>query len=143
MVKTRNHLFVSLAAFVLLAAGYAPARSADVYNGAVEGVVKDASGKPVAGAFVRLKNAEKRLGFMVISQDGGAFSAKQLPAGNYEVQGVGGDFQSKLSGPVAVPEQGAAKVDLALTDKRAPDLAPAWPRRLPPEIAATMKLPEG
>jgi streptogramin lyase len=143
MVKTRNHLFVSLAAFVLLAAGYAPARSADVYNGAVEGVVKDASGKPVAGAFVKLKNAEKSLGFMVISQDGGTFSAKQLPAGNYEVQSVGGDFQSKWSGPVAVPERGAAKVDLTLTDQRAADLTPAWPRRLAPEVAETMTLPAG
>jgi len=143
MLKAKNQLLLSVAAFVLLAAGAAPARSADVYNGAVEGVVKDASGKPVAGAFVRLKNAEKHLGFMVISQEGGAFSAKKLPAGNYEVQGIGGDFQSKLSAPVAVPESGAAKVDLALTDKRGPDLAPAWPRRLPPEVAATMKLPEG
>ena len=143
MVKINHRLFFSLTAFVLLTAGYTPARSADVYNGVVEGVVKDASGQPVAGAFVKLKNSEKRLGFMVISQDGGAFSAKQLPAGNYEVQGAGGDFQSKWSAPVAVPERGTAKVELALTDKRAADLTPAWPRRLPPEIAATMKLPEG
>src|SRR3954447_16162363 len=71
MAVTKNHFLTGLAAFVLLAAGYAPARSADVYNGVLEGVVKDASGKPVAGAFVRLKNSEKRLGFMVISQDGG------------------------------------------------------------------------
>ena len=59
MLKAKNQLLVSMAAFVLLAAGSAPARSADVYNGALEGVVKDASGKPVSGAFVRLKNAEK------------------------------------------------------------------------------------
>src|SRR5215213_8516158 len=143
MVKIKHRLLFSLTAFVLLTAGYTPARSADVYNGVVEGVVKDASGQPVAGAFVKLKNSEKRLGFMVISQDGGAFSAKQLPAGNYEVQSAGGDFQSKWSAPVAVPERGTAKVELALTDKRAADLTPAWPRRLPPEIAATMKLPEG
>src|SRR3954453_16713204 len=121
MLKAKNQLLVSMAAFVLLAAGSAPARCADVYNGVVEGVVKDASGKPVAGAFVRLKNAEKRLGFMVISQDGGALSAKDRRAANYEVQSVGGDFQSKVSAAVAVPENGAAKVELALTDKRAAD----------------------
>jgi streptogramin lyase len=144
MIKIKNQALIGMAGFVLLAAGFPPARAADaVYNGVLEGVVKDASGKPVAGAFVRLKNAEKHLGFMVVSQDGGAFSAKELPAGNYEVQSVGGDFQSKISAPVAVPEKGSAKVDLALTDKRAADLAPAWPRRLPPEIAATMTLPEG
>src|SRR4051812_12832139 len=142
MVTIRARLFSGLAAVALFSIA-TPAQSASPYHGTLEGVVKDASGKPVAGAFVRLKNAEKRLGFMVISQDGGAFSAKELPAGNYEVQSVGGDFQSKVSGPVAVPETGAAKVELTLTDKRGPDLAPAWPRRLPPEVAATMKLPEG
>jgi hypothetical protein len=142
MVTIRARLFSGLAAVALFSIA-TPAQSASPYHGTLEGVVKDASGKPVAGAFVRLKNAEKRLGFMVISQDGGAFSAKELPAGNYEVQSVGGDFQSKVSAAVAVPENGAAKVELALTDKRAADLAPAWPRRLPPEVAATMQLPEG
>src|SRR5687767_14002162 len=132
MVKTKKQVLAGLAAVVLLVLGYTPAQSADIYKGTLEGVVKDASGNPVAGAFVKLRYTEKRLGFMVVSQDGGAFSAKQLPAGSYEVQSVGGDFQSKWSAPVAVPEQGSAKVDLALTDTRAPDLAPAWPRRLPP-----------
>jgi virginiamycin B lyase len=143
MAKTKNQLFAGLATVVLLAFGYAPAEGAEVYKGTLEGVVKNASGNPVAGAFVKLRNTEKRLGFMVISQDGGAFSARQLPAGSYEVQSIGGDFQSKWSAPVAVPESGSAKVDLALTDTRAPDLAPAWPRRLPPEIAENMTLPDG
>jgi hypothetical protein len=83
MVKTKKQAFAGLAAVALLALGYAPAQGADIYKGTLEGVVKDAAGTPVAGAFVKLKNTEKRLGFMVISQDGGAFSAKQLPAGNY------------------------------------------------------------
>src|SRR4051812_19999154 len=89
MLKAKNQLLVSMAASVFPAAGSAPARCADLYNGVGEGVVKAASGKPVAGAFVRLKTAENHPGFMVITQDGGAFSAKKLPAGNYEVQGIG------------------------------------------------------
>src|SRR5689334_3262178 len=113
MIKRKSHLVVGLAAFILSLAGFTAARAADGHNGILEGVVKDASGKPVAGAFVRLKNAEKRLGFMVISQDGGGFRAQGLPAGNYEVQSVGGEFQSKVSAPVAVTEgAAAAKVDL-------------------------------
>jgi streptogramin lyase len=143
MVKIRNQIFLGLAA-ALLTVGFTPARSAESpYHGAVQGSVKDASGNPVAGAFVRLKNADMRLGFMVISQDGGTFTADKLPAGNYTVQSIGGDFQSKVSDPIAVPENGAAKVELALTDKRGPDLAHAWPRRLPPEVADTMDLPAG
>jgi hypothetical protein len=41
--------------------------------GTVQGVVSDASGKPVAGAFVKLKNDQKRLTFMVISREQGRF----------------------------------------------------------------------
>ena len=42
----------------------------------MQGVVSDASGQPVAGAFVKLKNDERRLTFMVISQGQGRFEAR-------------------------------------------------------------------
>jgi virginiamycin B lyase len=136
----KNKIIIGMAAFSVLALSIATAQA---YSGVVEGKVTDADGKPVAGAYVKLKNADRHLGVMVISRDGGTFTAKQLPAGNYVLQSVGGDLQSKWSAPVSVPDSGTAHQDLALTDKRAPDLAPAWPRMLPPEIAATMQLPEG
>lgn len=132
-----------LGGLVALFVGYAPAQAAEVHHGVLEGAVQDAAGKPVAGAFVKLRNTEKRLGFMVVSQDGGVFSAKQLPAGSYEAQGVGGDFQSNWSAPVAVPERGSVRLNLSLTDPRAPMLPGAWPRRMPEEQAATLPLPEG
>src|SRR5205823_6281194 len=68
--------------------------------GSVEGVVKNAAGQPVTGAFVRLKNAEKRLTFMVVSQNQGAFTAKDLPPGKYTAQAIGGTNQSAVSAPV-------------------------------------------
>src|SRR5581483_5925068 len=141
----KNQKIAGIAAFVVLAAGCtaAAAQTAKSYSGVVEGKVTDSAGKPVAGADVKLKNAERRLRVMVISRDGGTFVAKQLPAGNYVLQSVGGDFQSGWSKPVAVSDTGTAHQDLSLTDKRGPDLAPAWPRMLPPEIAASMKLPDG
>ena len=101
-------------------------------NGVVTGVVNDASGKPVAGAFVKLKNDAKRLTFMAVSREQGRFEAKDLPPGSYRVQGVGGELQSKWSPEVAVAAGGAgAKVTLALTDPRGPALAAAWPHRIP------------
>jgi virginiamycin B lyase len=141
----KNKIIIGMAAFSVLALGIATAsaQSQKGFSGVVQGKVTDAAGQPVAGAYVKLKNAERRLGFMVISRDGGTFTAKQLPPGNYALQGVGGDFQSKWSDAVAVADTGAAQQNLSLTDKRAPDLAPAWPRMLPPEVAATMPLPEG
>src|SRR3984893_9422010 len=71
-------------------------------NSTIDGVVQDASGKPVAGAFVKLKNNERHLEFMVISQAQGHYSASNLPAGEYVGQGVGGGLQSNASGPLRV-----------------------------------------
>jgi streptogramin lyase len=103
-------------------------------RGSVQGVVKNASGQPVTGAFVKLKNAERRLTFMVPSQDQGRFEAKGLPVGQYTIQGVGGTFQSALS-PVTVTANGSANADVALTVARGPMLPPAWPLRIPEKQA--------
>src|SRR6195256_6833569 len=98
-------------------------RAADE-RGSVQGVINDASGQPVAGAFVKLKNADRRLTFMVVSQDQGRFEAKDLPVGQYTVQGVGGGFQSNVSAPVSVTAGASAKADVALTSARGPMLPP-------------------
>ena len=125
---TRN-LAVGIAAGVALVATHS-AFAADE-RGSVQGVVNDASGKPVVGALVRVKNAERRLTFMVPSQDGGRYEIKDLPAGQYTVQGIGGNFQSEVSAPVSVAANAAAKADVALTAARGALLPPAWPQRIP------------
>lgn len=114
----------------------------------LQGVVKDASGAPVAGAFVKMHDADKRLTFMVISQAQGKYTA-HVPAGKYAVQGVGGDYQSPYSAAKTVAAGQSASVDVALTDKRAPQLPNAWPGQQPGqgggEAAATraLNIPEG
>ena len=113
------------------------------------GTISDSSGKPVAGAYVKLKNDEKRLTFMVISRDQGRFEAKDLPPGKYRVQGVGAETQSQWFSNVAVTAAGEdAKVGLVLTEKRGPSLAPSWPQRLPEALVDVAPkdesgLPEG
>jgi streptogramin lyase len=123
-----RNLALGAAAVMLIAGGQV--RAADD-RGAVQGVVTNATGAPVTGAMVKLKNADKRLTFMVISQDGGRYEAKDLPVGTYTVQGVGGTFQSDVSAPVAVAVGQSAKADVALKDARGPLLPPAWPQRIP------------
>src|SRR5205823_14270863 len=51
----------------------------------------------------------------------------------YRAQGVGGNFQSGWFDNVKVTggAGGDAKVGLSLNQQRGPDLAPAWPHRLP------------
>ena len=89
-------------------------------RGSVQGVVNDASGQPVAGAYVKLKNDERRLTFMVVSKDRGQFDAKNLPPGQYRVQAVGADTQSDWFTNVTVASGDSAKVGLALTNRRGP-----------------------
>jgi streptogramin lyase len=115
----------------------------DGWSGTVRGTVTNLNGDPIEGAFVKLRNTERRLTVMVVSKDLGAFEAGKLPPGNWEVQAVGGDLESKWSAPVAVSSTGAAETSVALTENRAPDLAPAWPRRVPEEQASLDTLPAG
>jgi streptogramin lyase len=130
---TITHLTRTLALGVAAGALVLGAQSAMALDnaGSLQGVVKNAAGQPVAGAFVRLKNADKRLTFMVPSQAGGAYSAKDLPPGNYTVQAVGGNNQSAISAPVAVSANKASTMDVALSNARGPMLNPAWPGRVP------------
>jgi virginiamycin B lyase len=137
-----RRLALGVAAGALLAAG--AARAADD-RGSVQGVVNDAAGKPVTGAMVKLKNADRRLTFMVVSQDRGRFEAGDLPPGQYTVQGVGGGFESNVSAPLAISAGKSAKIDLALANKQGPTLPPAWPQRLPEEQikGVSLDLPAG
>lgn len=117
--------------------------AATIHKGVVEGVVKNASGQSVAGAFVKLKNAERRLTLMVISQAQGRYTADQLPPGKYTVQGIGAGFESPWSAPVDVANGRATKLDLSLTKRMGPMLPPAWPNRIAEDLAEKMTPPEG
>src|SRR5947209_17909572 len=86
-------VLAAMATAALLCTG--SVRAAD-NRGVLQGVVKDASGAPVAGAFVKMKDAEKRLTIMVVTQEQGRYTA-HVPAGKYAVQGVGGNSQSPFS----------------------------------------------
>src|SRR5579872_483316 len=122
-----------------------PAAAAE-NNAVIKGVVKDAAGKPVPGAFVKLRNAERHLTFMVISKDGGRFEAKDLPSGQYTAEGVGAEMESRVSAPVAVKPGAAADVSVALVEKRGPALPAAWPDQLPVSQVPKpqdIKLPDG
>jgi streptogramin lyase len=113
------------------------------HNGVVEGLVRDSSGAPVAGAFVKLTNEERRLTFMHISQEGGRYAADRLPAGSYMVQAVGGDFESAWSAPVEIGEAGTGHMEVSLNVERAPYLEPAWTRRAPEYNATLDHIPDG
>jgi streptogramin lyase/mono/diheme cytochrome c family protein len=139
-------LAVGIAAGAALIAAQSVAAADD--RGSVQGVVNDASGQPVAGAFVKLKNADRRLTFLVVSQGQGRFEAKDLPVGKYTVQGIGAGYESDWFSDVSVSTGDAAKVGLSLTNKQGAMLQPAWPKRLPEDLVAKVSkdakdLPDG
>jgi virginiamycin B lyase len=141
--RTLSKLAILFASALLLF-GADTARAAE-NNATIEGVVQDAAGTPVTGAFVKLRNTERHLEFLYISQAQGKYTATNLPAGKYTVQGVGESFQSDLSAPVEVAEGKTAKQDLSLTAKRGAMLPRAWPMKTPEALMVTVskELPEG
>src|SRR5215475_4181558 len=141
--QTISWILTAGTAAILLAA---PSIATAQERGSVQGVIHDAYGNPIAGAFVKLKNDARRLTFMVVSREQGQFEAKDLPPGQYRVQGVAGTNQSDwFNRGVQVTAGGSAKVGLAMTHHRGPTLQPAWPQRIPEAQAdkVTLDLPEG
>src|SRR5262245_64488771 len=123
-----------LAALALVATvSWSALASAQDAVGTLTGVITDAAGAPVAGAFVQMKNAERRLNFMVITQEQGKYTNARLPVGKYVVQAIGGERQSAPSSAIEVAVGKSSSVDLALTVERAAPLPPAWPGRTPGE----------
>src|SRR5260370_5993165 len=110
--KGTGSKFTVIFAAALLFLGGQLARAAE-NSSTVEGVVQDASGKPVTGAFVKLKNNERHLEFVVISQAQGHYSARNLPAGQYVVQAVGGGFQSNVPAPGDVADGKTAQLEFS------------------------------
>ncbi len=119
------------------------AASAQDAVGTLTGVVTDAAGAPLAGAFVQMSNAARRLHFMVITQAQGKYTNTRLPAGKYVVQAIGGEHQSPPSLPVEVVAGQSSSVDLSLAVARAPALPPAWPGRAPGERGAEAEAATG
>ncbi|HTF93826.1 MAG TPA: carboxypeptidase-like regulatory domain-containing protein, partial [Verrucomicrobiae bacterium] len=51
-----------------LAIFFAQIVTAQERAGSLQGVIKDTKGAPVVGAYVKMKNAERRVTYMVVSQ---------------------------------------------------------------------------
>ena len=122
--RATRRVVIVIAAAMVLSSLYSM-RAAD-FPGSVQGIVKDSSGVPVSGAFVKLKNAERHLTFMVISQAQGRYTANDLPFGKYTVQGIGNGLQSEPA-PVDVAEGRAATADVSLTANQPQMLKPGMP----------------
>ena len=105
---------------LVLLHGVGPVRRAPATEkaGAIVGVVTTASGQTAVGAFVKVRNAERRLTFMVVSEDQGRYRVANLPPGRYEVLGVGDSAQSAVTGPIDVAPGQQATTNVTLNRPR-------------------------
>jgi outer membrane receptor protein involved in Fe transport len=88
------------------------------------GTVKDALGRPLSGAQVRLETSDGKVAARTTADEQGNFSFANVAPGTYVVAGEKDGFEPATS-VVTVPETGAASADLALASKQALDLAVA------------------
>jgi len=108
--------------------------------GTVSGIVKYASGEPVAGAMVKVGSADLGLTFLVVSQAQGRYSTPDLLPGKYTVQGFGGGSQSEPAGSVQVRSGAQAKMDLVLS---APQKMPPPPEKPMTNVDYVKFMPAG
>src|SRR6266436_6417681 len=125
MFSHRSRILPVIATVVLFVSVHS-IRAAD-FAGSVQGVVKNASGQALPGAYVKLINPERRLTFMLVSQAQGRYTMNNLPPGDYTVQGIGDGFQSKPT-PVTLTAGKPATADVSLTDTQA-EVPNGWIRR--------------
>ena len=130
MFKADCKVVMSLAA--LIVAGTALFAADEEHTGAISGVVKNASGQAVSGAYVKARNTERGLLFMVVSQDQGRYGITNLPAGNYKVQGIGGTVQSDSAATVVVASGKEVSANLTLNGPRPDRPNEPWRSTGPP-----------
>jgi len=104
---------VAMLVLALLASGGMLANAQN--TGTISGIVKSAADEPVAGAFVKIRNADLGMSWMVVSQAQGRFSTPSILPGRYTVQALAGDHQSDAGAPVEVKSGAQAKLDLVLS----------------------------
>jgi len=86
-------------------------------SGAISGTVKDPSGAPFKGAFVRAQNAATKISEYALSDKQGRYQLQNLPPGEYEVRAASVGFQSDPRTAVKVSVGGSASLDFALQKK--------------------------
>jgi hypothetical protein len=83
-------------------------------TGAIDGTVKDASGKVVVGAKVTVTDVDRGTVTETVSNGVGEYTARPLKVGRYKVSVEKAGFKTALAGPVVVEVQEHPTVDVTL-----------------------------
>jgi hypothetical protein len=83
-------------------------------TGAIDGTVKDASGKVVVGAKITVTDVERGTVIETVSNGVGDYTASPLKVGRYKISVAKAGFKTALAGPVVVEVQEHPTVDVTL-----------------------------
>jgi streptogramin lyase/mono/diheme cytochrome c family protein len=87
-------------------------------KGTVSGLVKNASGQPASGAFVKVSSSDSNVTYMIVSQTDGRYRLPGLAPGTYGIQGFGGRYQSESVEVAAIADRNSAARNLVLSVPR-------------------------
>ena len=118
--RARLRALITVALLVCAVATAAPPVAAQ--TGRVIGTVRDALGRPLGGARVRLESSDGKTAGETTADTQGGFSFANVIPGSYVVVGEKEGFETATS-VVTVSETGQATADLALSSRQALDLA--------------------
>src|SRR6185369_5404579 len=125
--------------------GQAPAGSqtpagGQVPAGTISGVAKDALGRPLAGAQLRLETADGQVAGKTTTDEQGHFTFTEVASGTYAIVAEKGGFET-ATGIVTVEEAAGGSLDLTLSSKKALEMGAVQAERLPEASSSTQMIP--
>lgn len=113
----RHHVQILRVLFIAisLSLGFATVAVAQEISGSIVGTVKDSNGAVVTGATVTVTDSDKKVVVRTMStNDDGAFTAADLPSGNYEVAVEAPNFKKHVESKIKLDVGQRRSVDVAL-----------------------------
>lgn len=103
------------ASVLMLSAAPAAFSQSNSINGALQGLITDASGAPIPGASVTLKNAQNGFTRTLVTDSEGRYIAPNLPLGTYSVSASSGTFAPLTKTGIVLTAGSELTVDESLT----------------------------
>src|SRR3989441_8702569 len=80
----------------------------------ISGTVKNSTGAPYRGAFVRVRNVKTTMTFNVLSDSQGRYRVENVPPGDYEIRATAIGYKDDVRSGVTVAANGSKAFDFIL-----------------------------
>src|SRR5438128_8090183 len=83
-------------------------------NSRISGTVKNSTGAPFRGAFVRVRNEKTTMTFNVLADGQGRYSVQNVPPGDYEIRATATGYKDDVRSNVKVNSADSQSFDFSL-----------------------------